>query len=57
MNKSPTPSVALTPIQRTNLDHTNNQKNANKGTNGTNKANAHVHGNRGTQMKTNRRAG
>jgi|GEM_PF-1025547 len=40
-----------------NLNHQANQSNTNKGTNGTNKANAHVHGNRGGQLNPNRRSG
>jgi len=43
--------------QTANLNHQANQGNANKGTSGTNTANAHVHGNRGGQLNPNRRSG
>ncbi len=38
-----------------NNDHKANQKNANRGTNGNNKDNAKVHGNRGKQMNPNQK--
>ena len=37
----------------TNANHKTNQGNVNKGTSGTNSANAKVHGNRGAQMNPN----
>lgn len=36
-----------------NNNHKSNQANSNKGTSGTNNANAKVHGNRGAQMNPN----
>lgn len=38
---------------KANANHKANQSNANKGTPGTNKANAKVHGNRGKQIANN----
>ncbi|MDQ7001504.1 MAG: alpha-amylase [Ghiorsea sp.] len=38
---------------KTNADHKANQLNDNKGTSGTNKANAAVHGNKGAQLNPN----
>lgn len=40
-----------------NNNHKSNQGNSNKGTNGTNNANAKVHGNRGKQMNPNNTKG
>ncbi len=39
-----------------NDNHKANQKNVNKGTSGTNKTNAQVHGNRGAQMNPNKKS-
>lgn len=41
-------------VERVNANHKSNQGNANRGTNGTNQANAKVHGNRGAQKNPNR---
>ncbi len=40
-------------LTRAQLNHKANQKNPNRGTNGTNPDNAHVHGNRGKQLSQN----
>jgi hypothetical protein len=55
MAKSTARSVAPSPIQRANQNHRANQGNPNRGTGGTNAANAQVHGNRGAQLNPNRR--
>lgn len=41
---------------KSNNNHKANQPNVNKGTSGTNNANAKVHGNRGAQMNPNNKA-
>ncbi|WP_108064361.1 alpha-amylase [Poseidonibacter lekithochrous] len=41
---------------KNNNNHKSNQANVNKGTSGTNSANAKVHGNRGSQMNPNIKA-
>jgi len=38
-----------------NNNHKANQNNSNKGTSGTNRANAKVHGNRGAQLNPNKK--
>ncbi|WP_314443199.1 hypothetical protein [Massilia timonae] len=43
-------------VERANANHKSDQGNANRGTSGTNPANAKVHGNRGAQMNPNRRS-
>jgi len=40
---------------KANANHKANQANANKGTSGNNKANAHVHGNKGAQQNPNKK--
>ncbi|MBS9783449.1 MAG: hypothetical protein KGV46_02730 [Pasteurella sp.] len=44
-------------MSKHNNNHKSNQSNPNKGTSGTNKANAKVHGNRGKQMNPNNKGG
>ncbi len=41
---------------KSNNNHKSNQANVNKGTSGTNNANAKVHGNRGAQINPNNKA-
>lgn len=52
----PTPR-APAPIKCVDLNHHANQLNPNKGTKGTNPANAQENGNRGAQLNPNRRPG
>lgn len=58
MTKSTSKSRSTpSPSQRIAANHKADQGNVNRGTSGTNKVNAKVHGNRGAQMDPARRGG